>query len=35
MELELIEPALFLDHAPDGGAAFTNAVLRLAQKATA
>ena len=23
MELELIEPALFLDHAPDGGAAFT------------
>jgi glutathione synthase/RimK-type ligase-like ATP-grasp enzyme len=35
MELELIEPALFLDHAPDGGAAFTKAVLRLAQKATA
>ena len=35
MELELIEPALFLDHAPDGGAAFTKAVLSLAQKATA
>ena len=25
MELELIEPALFLDHAPDGGAAFAAA----------
>jgi glutathione synthase/RimK-type ligase-like ATP-grasp enzyme len=35
MELELIEPALFLDHAPDGGAAFTKAVLSLAQRATA
>ena len=35
MELELIEPALFLDHAPDGGAAFTKAVLSFAQKATA
>ncbi|HKP34330.1 MAG TPA: hypothetical protein VJT70_06075 [Sphingomicrobium sp.] len=35
MELELIEPALFLDHAPDGGAAFTNVVLSLARKATA
>jgi len=35
MELELIEPALFLDHAPDGGAAFTRSVLNLAQKATA
>ena len=35
MELELIEPALFLDYAPDGGAAFTKAVLSLAQKATA
>jgi glutathione synthase/RimK-type ligase-like ATP-grasp enzyme len=35
MELELFEPALFLDHAPDGGAAFTKAVLSLAQKATA
>jgi glutathione synthase/RimK-type ligase-like ATP-grasp enzyme len=35
MELELIEPALFLDHSPDGGAAFTRSVLSLAQKATA
>jgi glutathione synthase/RimK-type ligase-like ATP-grasp enzyme len=35
MELELIEPALFLEHAPDGGAAFTNSILKLAQKATA
>jgi len=35
MELELIEPALFLDHAPDAGAAFTRSVLNLAQKATA
>lgn len=35
MELELIEPALFLDHAPDGGAAFTRAILSAAQKATA
>ena len=35
MELELIEPALFLDYAPDGGAAFTRSVLNLAQKATA
>ncbi len=26
MELELIEPALFLDHAADGGAAFTRAI---------
>jgi glutathione synthase/RimK-type ligase-like ATP-grasp enzyme len=34
MELELIEPALFLDHAPDGGSAFTGSVLKLAQKAT-
>ena len=30
MELELIEPALFLDHAPDGGAAFARAVMRRA-----
>jgi glutathione synthase/RimK-type ligase-like ATP-grasp enzyme len=30
MELELIEPALFLDGAPDGGAAFATAVLSLA-----
>ena len=35
MELELIEPALFLDHAPDGGARFTRSILRAAQKATA
>ena len=28
MELELIEPALFLTHAPDGGAAFADAVRR-------
>jgi glutathione synthase/RimK-type ligase-like ATP-grasp enzyme len=31
MELELIEPALFLDHAPDGGAGFTRAVLSAAK----
>ena len=30
MELELVEPALFLDHAPDGGAAFTRAILSAA-----
>jgi glutathione synthase/RimK-type ligase-like ATP-grasp enzyme len=35
MELELIEPALFLDHAPDGGEAFTRAILRSVQTATA
>ena len=35
MELELIEPALFLDHAADRGAAFTNSILRALQKATA
>jgi glutathione synthase/RimK-type ligase-like ATP-grasp enzyme len=35
MELELIEPALFLEHAPDGGAAFTRSVLNAAQRATA
>ena len=35
MELELIEPSLFLDHAPDGGAAFTRAILNSVQKATA
>lgn len=35
MELELIEPALFLDLAKDDGAAFSNAILRAAQKATA
>jgi glutathione synthase/RimK-type ligase-like ATP-grasp enzyme len=35
MELELIEPALFLNHAPDAGAAFTRSILSAAQKATA
>jgi glutathione synthase/RimK-type ligase-like ATP-grasp enzyme len=35
MELELIEPALFIDHAPDGGAAFVNSVLSAAVNATA
>src|SRR4029078_13535129 len=35
MELELIEPALFLDHAPDGGADFRSAILTSARKATA
>jgi len=30
MELELIEPSLFLDHAPDGGAAFARAILSTA-----
>lgn len=35
MELELIEPALFLDRAPDKGAAFTQAILSAARKATA
>ena len=31
MELELIEPSLFLDHAPDGGAAFTRSILSRAR----
>jgi glutathione synthase/RimK-type ligase-like ATP-grasp enzyme len=35
MELELIEPSLFLDHAPDGGAAFTRSLLHFARTATA
>jgi len=35
MELELIEPALFIDHALDGGAAFVNSVLSASEKATA
>jgi glutathione synthase/RimK-type ligase-like ATP-grasp enzyme len=30
MELELVEPSLFLDHAPDGGASFARAVLSAA-----
>ena len=35
IELELIEPALFLDRAPDAGARFANAVLGAGQSATA
>jgi glutathione synthase/RimK-type ligase-like ATP-grasp enzyme len=35
MELELIEPALFLDHAPGGGAAFTRSILSCVRTATA
>ena len=35
MELELVEPALFLDHAPDGGAAFTRSILSAVRTATA
>jgi glutathione synthase/RimK-type ligase-like ATP-grasp enzyme len=35
MELELIEPSLFLDHAPDDGEKFIRSILRSAQKATA
>ena len=35
MELELIEPALFLDHAPDAGAAFARSILSAAERATA
>jgi glutathione synthase/RimK-type ligase-like ATP-grasp enzyme len=35
MELELIEPSLFLDHSPDGGAAFTRSILSCARTATA
>lgn len=35
MELELIEPALFLEYAPDDGAAFTRAILASLKKATA
>lgn len=31
MELELIEPALYLDLAPDGGAAFTRAIISAAK----
>jgi len=32
MELELIEPSLFLEHAPDRGAAFARAVLSAARR---
>ncbi len=35
MELELIEPALFLDHAPDGGVLFSRSILTAARTATA
>ena len=35
MELELIEPALFLDHAADGGAAFVRSILSAVRTATA
>jgi glutathione synthase/RimK-type ligase-like ATP-grasp enzyme len=35
MELELIEPSLFLDHAPDGGAAFSRSILAQARRAIA
>jgi glutathione synthase/RimK-type ligase-like ATP-grasp enzyme len=35
MELELIEPALFLEYAPDGGAAFVRSILAAARTATA
>ena len=35
MELELIEPSLFLDHAPDGGASFTQSIVSRARTATA
>jgi glutathione synthase/RimK-type ligase-like ATP-grasp enzyme len=35
MELELIEPSLFLSHAPDGGAAFSRSILAAARTATA
>ena len=33
MELELVEPALFLTHAPDRGAAFTRSIRRAAERA--
>lgn len=32
MELELIEPSLWLDHAPDGGASFATAIAKRAGK---
>ena len=35
MELELIEPALFLDHSTDGGAAFTRSILAHLKTASA
>ena len=33
MELELIEPALFLDAAPGAGAAFARSILSVAERA--
>jgi glutathione synthase/RimK-type ligase-like ATP-grasp enzyme len=33
MELELIEPALWLEHAPDGGAAYAAAIISAAKRA--
>jgi hypothetical protein len=33
MEMELVEPALFLAEAPHGEAAFTEAILSAAQRA--
>jgi glutathione synthase/RimK-type ligase-like ATP-grasp enzyme len=35
MELELIEPSLFLEHAPDGGASFSRSILSRVRTATA
>jgi glutathione synthase/RimK-type ligase-like ATP-grasp enzyme len=35
MELEMIEPSLFLNHAPDRGRAFSAAILRAGRTATA
>jgi glutathione synthase/RimK-type ligase-like ATP-grasp enzyme len=35
MELELIEPSLFLEHAPDRGASFTRSILSRVRTATA
>jgi glutathione synthase/RimK-type ligase-like ATP-grasp enzyme len=35
MELELIEPSLFLEHASDGGASFTRSIVSHARTATA
>lgn len=34
VELELIEPALFLDYAPEAGAAFSRAILSAAERAS-
>jgi hypothetical protein len=33
MELELIEPALWLQHAPDGGASCADAIISAAKRA--